>query len=348
MLLLGGFLRTVARHLRMVTWQVFASVLLLHCGLSWALMHAVGEVKLTEPVVWLYYYTVTATTVGYGDFSPQSDAGRLVAFLVVLPGGVSLFATLVGKITTHLADFWRRRAMGKLDFTELHGHTILVGWHGEASERMVDLLLKDSTTDDEGIVLAVTQEMENPLPEKLRFVRGESFVSGALLERAGLAGAARVLVYGKNDEENLATALAILRTRAQAHVVCHFDDTTVAQLLKELYPAAETTSTLAVEMLVRAAQDPGTSAVTNELLSPGAGPTQYALTLPADFPPTPFGTLFVNLKQRHDATALGLSSDRSGVTLKLNPGAAEMVVPNHTLFYMAHQRLDAGMVKSCV
>ena len=97
MLLLGGFLRTVARHLRMVTWQVFASVLLLHCGLSWALMHAVGEVKLTEPVVWLYYYTVTATTVGYGDFSPQSDAGRLVAFLVVLPGGVSLFATLVGE-----------------------------------------------------------------------------------------------------------------------------------------------------------------------------------------------------------------------------------------------------------
>ena len=184
MLLLGGFLRTVARHLRVVTWQVFASVLLLHCGLSWALMRAAGEDKLIEPVVWLYYYTVTATTVGYGDFSPQSDAGRLVAFLVVLPGGVSLFATLVGKITTHLADFWRRRAMGKLDFAELCGHTILVGWHGEASERMVDLLLQDSTTDDEGIVLVVTQEMENPLPEKVRFVRGESFHTGTLLHRA--------------------------------------------------------------------------------------------------------------------------------------------------------------------
>jgi len=169
-----------------------------------------------------------------------------------------------------------------------------------------------------------------------------------LLQRAGLAGAARVLVYGENDEENLATALTILRARPKAHVVCHFDDTAVAQLLREIYPAAETTTALAVEMLVRAAQDPGISAVTNELLSPGVGPTQYALTLPADFPPTPFGTLFVNLKQRHDATALGVASDRSGATLKLNPGGAEVVAPLHTLFYLAHQRLDAGMVKSCV
>jgi voltage-gated potassium channel len=348
MLLFATLIRTVSRHLRTVSWQLFAGCLLAHCLLSWALMSWAGEEKLTTLVVWLYYYMVTATTVGYGDFSPQSDAGRLVAVLVVLPGGVSLFAVMVGKVTTQLADFWRRRAMGKLDFTQLQGHTILVGWHGEASERMVELLLQDVTTDDEGIVLAVIQDMDNPLPDKLRFVRGESFHSGTLLHRAGLNGAARVLVYGHNDEENLATALSILRDRPQAHVVCHFDDSAMALLLKQLYPAAETTSTLAVEMLVRAAQDPGTSAVTNELLTPGQGPTQYALTLPADFPPTPFGKLFVCLKERHDATALGLSADRVGVALKLNPAASEIVSPLHTLYYMAHQRLDATAVRNCV
>jgi voltage-gated potassium channel len=331
-----------------VSWQAFAAFLVAHCLLSWLLMLAAGEDKLVAPVVWLYYYTVTATTVGYGDFSPQTDAGRLVAVLVVLPGGVSLFATLVGKITSHLAVFWRRRAMGKLDFTELCGHTILVGWHGEASERMVDLLLRDSTTDDEGIVLAVTQDMPNPLPERLRFVRGESFHSGTLLARAGLAGAARVLVFGHDDEENLATALSVLRSKPRAHVVCHFQDTAVARMLKELYPQVEITSALAVEMLVRAAQDPGISAVTNELLSPGEGATQYALTLPEDFPPTPFGKLFVCLKERHDATALGVSADPLGNALKLNPATDEIVAPLHTLYYLAHRRLDPTLVRHCV
>ena len=142
--------------------------------------------------------------------------------------------------------------------------------------------------------------------------------------------------------------LAVLRERPKAHVVCHFDDAAVARMLKELYPYVEITSALAVEMLVRAAQDPGTAAVTNELLSPGQGPTQYSLTLPADFPPTPFGKLFVCLKERHDATALGVSADALGNALKLNPATDEIVAPNHTLYYLAHRRLDPTLVRHCV
>ena len=73
----------------------------------------IASEKLVAPTDWFYYYIVTATTIGYGDLSPQTPAGRWVAILWLLPGGVTLFAMFIGKATTGLIDTWRRRAMSK-------------------------------------------------------------------------------------------------------------------------------------------------------------------------------------------------------------------------------------------
>lgn len=347
-----GLLRELGRHFRRLSWGLVVLVLALHCLSSYTLMLAAHEDKITDLQVWFYYYMVTITTIGYGDFSPQTPAGRWIATLWLIPGGIGLFASVLGKSSAAIFDYWRRGIMGKLDYNELCEHTILVGWHGEATERIVDLLLEDPHTAKQGIVLCVTAQMENPLPDKLRFIRGDSFHSGLLLKRAGLTGASRVLIYGINDQENLAIALTVLRNQhlsgSNAHVVTHFEDTEVAHLLKQHYPHAECTSTLAVEMLVRAAQDPGTSRVTDELLSIGVGPTQFALQLPKDFPQTDFGKLFSSLKLKHDATALGIAQDRSGAGLKLNPPVSEPVFGGNILFYMARTRISANAVQSCV
>ena len=352
MLGLLNFFRQLGRHFKRLSWGLVMLVLALHCLSSYTLMLAAHEDKLVNWTIWFYYYMVTITSIGYGDFSPQTDAGRWVATLWLIPGGIGLFASVLGKSSAVIFDYWRRGIMGKLDYHELSQHTILVGWHGEASERIVDLLLEDQATAKHGIVLCVVANMENPLPEKLRFVRGESYHSGAMLKRAGLAGASRVLIYGNNDEDNLAIALTVLRNQhlsgSSAHVVTHFEDAEVANLLKQHYPQAECTSTLAVEMLVRAAQDPGTSRVTDELLSIGVGPTQFALQLPKDFPQTEFGKLFSALKLKHDATALGIAQDRAGTGLMLNPPVNEPIRGGHILFYMAKTRIDADVVHRCV
>lgn len=352
MFALVNLLRWIGRHSRLLSWRFVVALLAIHCLSSYTMLLLAHEDKLVATHVWFYYYMVTITTIGYGDFSPQTDSGRWIAALWLIPGGIGLFASVLGKSSAVIFDFWRRGIMGKLDCSDLLAHTILVGWHGEASERIVDLLLEDSETAKHGIVLCGVEPAENPLPDKLRFVRGDSFHSGALLKRAGLAGSSRVIIYGNNDEENLAIALTVLRhqclNKSSAHVVTHFESSEVASLLKQHYPQAECTSTLAVEMLVRAAQDPGTSRVTDELLSIGIGPTQFALQLPSDFPRTEFGKLFSALKLKHDATALGIANDRTGVDLILNPPINEPVLGGQVLFYMAKNRLAVSAVSSCV
>jgi hypothetical protein len=46
-----------------------------------------------------YFCVVTATTIGYGDFAPTTDAGRLVCVVYILLS-VGLFVALLSRIAT--------------------------------------------------------------------------------------------------------------------------------------------------------------------------------------------------------------------------------------------------------
>ena len=56
--------------------------------------------------------------------------------------------------------------MGKMSYGEMQGHTVLVGWQGRESARLVQLLLSDTNTDNEGIALVAAGISENPLPDQ--------------------------------------------------------------------------------------------------------------------------------------------------------------------------------------
>jgi voltage-gated potassium channel len=61
-----------------------------------------SNIKTAEDALW--WSIVTITTVGYGDFYPVTNLGRLVA-IILLFLGVSLFFTLVGLIVPFFARY---------------------------------------------------------------------------------------------------------------------------------------------------------------------------------------------------------------------------------------------------
>lgn len=336
--------RALRRHLALMSWGVLLALVVLHCLVSLELMIVSGESKLVEGGVWFYYYMVTAATIGYGDFSPQTDAGRWVATLWLLPGAVTLFAMFIGKATTGMIDSWRARAMGKHSYTAMHGHTVIVGWMGRDTLRTIALLLEDTVTDDEGIVLVASEEIENPRPEEIRFVRLESLADPSGYARASIVEAARVIVNASTDEQTLAAAFAVLANKPRGHIVATFDRPDTCAVLKAHYPNVECVLPLHVEVMVRAAQDAGSAAIATELLSAAGDATQFSLRVPEQSSELAFGKLFNAFKHEHAATLLGYIPAECGAAPRLNPPDSDRVAPKATLYYIADRRIDPAQV----
>ena len=90
---IASLLRRVYLSLSELAWSALFILLVIHLAASYLLFMLAGEGDLVgNPIDFLYYYMVTATTVGYGDLSPKSGFGRIIAVLFVLPGGIAIFA----------------------------------------------------------------------------------------------------------------------------------------------------------------------------------------------------------------------------------------------------------------
>jgi len=73
-----------------------------------SLVVGIGTVfyRLVEDLAWidsLYFSVITLTTVGYGDFSPTTTAGKVFTIVYVLVG-IGIFVALVTEIAGHLIE----------------------------------------------------------------------------------------------------------------------------------------------------------------------------------------------------------------------------------------------------
>ena len=342
-LLPSGFNRWLTRayaRASRLRWGFVLCLWGIHGLLSYALLWWAVEAALLPLDVFWYFYITTATTVGYGDLSPASVAGRFVVTLFVMPGGIVLFTTVLAKLIQDTTDAWRRRMKGLKDYARMAGHIVLVGWYESRTARMIELIRGDASESRDILLLANLPE--NPLPDQVLFVQAGNLAAPEAIRQAGVPQADLVIVLGQDDNESLTAALAVGAVYTR-HLVVYFEQASFAPLLQQHCPNAEAVVSLSVENTVRTAQDPGSSQVVSQLLSNLKGQTQYGLQVPADQSTTSYGLLFRLFKDQHDATLLGLR-DVSGQVL-LNP-VSETEVPGGTvLYFMAAKRLHSDQVE---
>lgn len=320
-------------------WTLLAILIGLHALSTWGLMLLAGEEKLQAPATFFYWYATTAYTVGYGDLSPQSDAGRLITALWVFPGAIAAFTTVVAKVLAAIGDVWRVRRAGKGDYSRMTDALVLIGYHPARTPKMIAELCADLSPDQTLVLL--TRQTLTDLDSRIRYVQTESLTSTAALTRAGVPGASRVLVFTDSDADTLAATLAAVSlTGPSAHVVCYFEDEDNARLLDQHCPEVEIVLSAGPEMVARACKDPGSSQVISALsshLDPGA--TLFSLSWPEGAPGR-FGDLARSLLDR-SATLLAIQS-ASATMPTFNPPPDLAVQPGDRLYYVAADRLDAA------
>jgi len=68
----------------------------------------VGNIKTAEDALWWSYITIT--TVGYGDYYPVTNLGKLTASILIL-NGIAIFGAIVSYITDRVNTIKRKSSL---------------------------------------------------------------------------------------------------------------------------------------------------------------------------------------------------------------------------------------------
>jgi voltage-gated potassium channel len=318
-------------------WWVLVAFLIAHMVAVWLLMHFVGEEPEFERwPTFIYWYATTASTIGYGDLSPKTDEGRLINAFFVYPGAIAIFTAIITKAISTGAERVRRARIGMGDYRKLEHVIVLVGYDEERTPRMIDELCADAEPDQQ-IVLLTRKEFENT-DTRVRYVRARNLTSQADLERAGVPNAQRVIIFAGSDNDTLAAGLAIADINRRGHIVCYFEDEGTARLLASHCDNVETVLAPAVELVVRAVKDPGSSQLLSDLVShTDAGMTLFSMRWTAA-QPIGFGTLAERMRGQGAVLVSYRSEEAQGRSGTFRFADGE-IGPGDRLFYVAGQRL---------
>ena len=310
--------------------------------ISYMLLLIAGETDILKPENFFYWIIVTSSTVGYGDFSPTSSLGKLFSTLFVIPVGLSLFAFLVAKAGFYLSELTLRSKRG-LRMLANQNHTLIIGWNGQRTLRLIDLLLDADEKNNNNVVLCVAKEMENPLAGKIDFVKVESFSHEPSMSRTNIKEASQIIIDTPLDDVTLTTALFCEKHNPKAHTTAYFHDESIGQLLRTHCPNIECIPSVSVEMLAKSTLDPGSSMLHKQLLDSTDGMTQYSMIYPGNS--ISFDALFNNFKKGYDSTIIGVRKKNNN-RIDLNPSLDYQVEPDDTLFYIASSRLTSSNLKN--
>lgn len=205
-------LNTVAR--RRLIYVVFLVVLMIVIG-------AVGF-RIFEGYSWLdsfYTSAQTVTTVGYGDLTPITRAGRVFAIVLMLSGaGTVLYALSVlaqAVVQSEMvAAFNRRRRVKEMD--KLEGHYIVCG-AGRVGRRIIRNL------QQQGLAHVIIESSETRVgeidPSPLSFFLVGDATSEAQLIQAGAKRARGLASCLPDDAANVYVVLTARGLNPELHIV---------------------------------------------------------------------------------------------------------------------------------
>lgn len=333
--------KVLVRYFVDMRWYTIVLALAVYSVSSWVLLAIAGEQDLLPLSDFFYWLIVTGSTVGYGDMSPSTAAGKLIVAVYVIPAGLSIFALILGRIAAWVSEQWRKGVRG-LKPLSVQDHILVIGWNGPRTLQLLNLLLteKAETSHKPDIILCVRVDVVNPMPGEIEFVRVTSFNQDEEMDKACVAEASVIIIDNPEDDMTMTTALYCSQRNPEGHKVAYFQDESLVKLLKTHCPNVECTPSVAVEMLAKSAFDPGSSLLHYDLLSLHDGQAQFSTSLPSDATGIRAGDILVNLKKRYNATFIGYVPANNKHQVQLNPDTNQTLQAGDKVFYIASKRIQ--------
>lgn len=234
-----------------------------------------------------FWWTVTTvTTVGYGDYYPETIAGKLWAVFLYF-FGIGLITIVISKVVDSIFMLKQKKEEGKLSYRD-EQHFVIIGWSKHAELAIQEIRASDPEAD---IVLIDQLEKTPTEDEHVHYVRGNP-VQKKILDQANLSKARAVFIFSNDttrfrqqledtsyiDGKTLLIATAIERNYDPIYTVVEIRDRANIDNFQhvkvdEFILSSEMVSQLAV----RAAFSPGSINIMSQLISSRKGEDLYEI-----------------------------------------------------------------------
>ena len=297
-----------------------------------------GAIDKLDNAFW--WTIVTLTTVGYGDYYPKTDIGRLIA-LIVMAVGIGVSTILNASIASILVQKKMKEDLGIASYN-LENHIILCEWNYR-SKQIIQELRKNYKTKKSQIVLIADIERKPIDDENLFFIKGS--VNDETLGQAELEKAKTVIILGDDNLDYTSRDAKVILTTLTVESI-NKDAYTIVEILNEAYiPNCKRacadeiilSSNLNCNLIVSAAINHGISEVVSDILNYGDGSHLYKIPVPEDEIGLRFIDVLIRMKQNNQSIIIGVQKGKEGEVIS-NPPSEYKLAAGDYLITIAHYK----------
>lgn len=275
-----------------------------------------------------YWSVVTMTTVGYGDITPKTHQGRIIA-TVLMFAGVSVLALISASIASFLVE--RRLKEGKgLSQVNSKDHLVVAGWASQGEVVIRNLNVATSADMNEVVLINELGEQEiDTLAAKyrnvkIRYVHGDP-THDFVLKRANVDAASVAIVlagrFGDDTSEDAVdsrTIKVVMGLRSFSTDLRIFAEVRSVQNEQHLLRAGAdeiiSPAEMGANVLANVPLSPSLPIMLKELLAFHGNGFQ-TMDIPSRFVDEPVRSLFEYYRKSH-AILVGLVSERRSLALE--------------------------------
>lgn len=306
---------------------------------------AKAQIKTLGEGIW--WALVTITTVGYGDFVPATNIGRVIASVLMIIGmfTLALFAGIVGST---LLSVVLQLKQDQFRMTTHMNHTVVCGYD-EGARLLLDALLEEQRSKDDELLLFARGERPPDLPPDFIWISGDP-TKESELDKVRLAHARSVIIVGARDRTPQAadattilvlfTIRSYLRSREEIttnrrepiYVVAEIlDSENVAHAYTAGADEVIETTRLGFSLMAHSVNEHGAGALMTSVATQGAH-NLYISTY--EHEAKTFGALEAALREAHQLIVLGVRDSASGELL-LSPREDQPLGDAYEVIYLA-------------
>ncbi|HIA29457.1 MAG TPA: hypothetical protein EYN81_04175 [Candidatus Marinimicrobia bacterium] len=316
------FLRKLLRN---SFFQVFSGILIVMVIGGWGIGKLEGVSEITKGNNPFWWAIVTMTTVGYGDFSPSSGAGRLFSVIIMF-GGISLTALLTASISSIFVARRIREDKG-LEKINVTDHMIICGWNKNVHQVLDSIQTLSGGRKLEVVLINEANENEidavrNKYREiKFKYVRGD-FTRETVLKRANLKEASTAIILPNDplesgshpDEKTIFGTLTIKTLAPYVRVVAYLmERENLTHIKRANADEVLLSDDFGAFMLAAHVIDPGVPQTVEKLLNSRSDSRFRRIEIPQEYVGRSFSDLFDYFRSRKGYLMVSVFSEEDQI-----------------------------------